>query len=103
MPSVGKRWKISSGDPYGGPLGGMLQLNSNQPTSDLMTNLPISPCSDLATRELKWLWQSDQLKNYASRPSMFIHWGVPAYIIAAQCAEVHADEVAPCPISGWRY
>jgi hypothetical protein len=32
---------------------------------------------------------------------MFIHWGVPAYIIAAQCAEVHADEVAPCPISGW--
>ena len=66
-----------------------------------MTNLPISPCSDLATRELKWLWQSDQLKNGASRPSMFIHWGVPAYIIAAQFAEVHADEVAPCPISGW--
>lgn len=56
-------------------------------------------CSDLSTRALKWI---NPVQNNGSRPSSYIHWGVPAATIAAQYAEVHAAEVAPCPISGWR-
>jgi len=62
---------------------------------------PLAACSDLATRQIKWISRADQLKN-GSRPSAYIHWGVPATVLAAQYAETHADEVAPCPISGWR-
>jgi hypothetical protein len=40
------------------------------------------------------------LKN-GSRPSSYIHWGVPAATIAAQYAETHATKHR-CPISGWQ-
>ena len=66
-----------------------------------MTRFPFSMCSDLETREIKWISRHDQLKN-GSRPSAYIHWGLPASVIAAQYAEAYADEVAACPISGWR-
>jgi hypothetical protein len=61
---------------------------------------PLSPCSDLETRQIKWISRHDQLKN-GSRPSAYIHWGLPATVIAAQYAEVHATDHR-CPISGWR-
>lgn len=66
-----------------------------------MALYPYAACSDLKTRQIKWVSRADQLKN-GSRPSQFIHWGVPAATIAAQFSESHAVEVAPCPISGWR-
>ncbi len=62
---------------------------------------PLAMCSDLQTREIRWISRHDQLKN-GSRPSAYIHWGVPAAAIAAQYAAAHADSVPPCPISGWR-
>jgi hypothetical protein len=52
---------------------------------------PLAACSDLATRQIKWISREDQLKN-GSRPSQFIHWGLPASVLAAQYAEVHHDE-----------
>lgn len=55
---------------------------------------PLSPCSDLATRQIKWISRDDQLKN-GSRPSAYIHWGLPATVIAAQFSETHADSVRP--------
>ena len=67
-----------------------------------MTALPLSQCSDLQTRQIKWIWRGDQLKNGDGRPSQFIHWGVPATVIAAQAEEVHANPNRKCPISGWR-
>jgi hypothetical protein len=51
-----------------------------------------SPCSDLQTRQIKWISRNDQLKN-GSRPSAYIHWGLPATVIAAQYAEVHSSIV----------
>jgi hypothetical protein len=62
---------------------------------------PLAACSDLATRQVKWISRADQLKN-GSRPSAYIHWGVPAAALAAQYSETLAGDVAPCPISGWR-
>ena len=62
---------------------------------------PLAACSDLATRQVKWVSRADQLKN-GSRPSAYIHWGVPATALAAQYSETLASDVAPCPISGWR-
>jgi hypothetical protein len=59
---------------------------------------PLSPCSDLQTRQIKWISRHDQLKN-GSRPSSYIHWGVPATAIAAQYSEAHTP--TPCPVSGW--
>ena len=56
-------------------------------------------CSDLSTRNLLWI---NPCQENGSLPSSHIHWGVSAVSIAAQYAEAHADEVAPCPISGWR-
>ncbi len=53
---------------------------------------PLSPCSDLATRQIRWISRADQMKN-GSRPSAYIHWGLPATVLAAQYAEVHADSV----------
>ena len=61
---------------------------------------PYAPCSDLRTRQIRWIPRRDQLKN-GSIPSSYIHWGVSATIIAAQFAEAHASE-HKCPISGWR-
>ena len=65
-----------------------------------MSRFPLSPCSDLETRQIKWISRADQLKN-GSRPSSYIHWGVPAATIAAQYAETHATKHR-CPISGWQ-
>ncbi len=59
---------------------------------------PLSMCSDLQTRQIKWISRADQLKN-GSRPSSYIHWGLPATVLAAQYAEVHAPH--RCPVSGW--
>ena len=53
---------------------------------------PLSPCSDLQTRQILWVSRADQLKN-GSRPSAYIHWGLPATVLAAQYAETHASEV----------
>ena len=64
-----------------------------------MTLYPYAACSDLKTRQIKWVSRADQLKN-GSRPSQFIHWGVPAATIAAQFSESHAA-AHRCPISGW--
>ena len=50
---------------------------------------PLCMCSDLQTRQIKWISRADQLKN-GSRPSQFVHWGLPATVIAAQYAEAHA-------------
>ena len=54
--------------------------------------VPLAQCSDLQTRQIRWISRADQLKN-GSRPSQFIHWGLPATAIAAQYAAAHADEV----------
>jgi hypothetical protein len=52
---------------------------------------PLAMCSDLQTRQIKWISRADQLKN-GSRPSAYIHWGLPASVLAAQYAETHAQE-----------
>jgi len=61
---------------------------------------PLAMCSDLQTREIRWISRADQLKN-GSRPSAYVHWGLPATAIAAQYSETLADDVPPCPVSGW--
>jgi hypothetical protein len=55
------------------------------------------PCSDLATHTIKWI---NPCQENGSRPSSYIHWGVPAAAIAAQYAEGYAPH--RCPVSGWR-
>lgn len=55
---------------------------------------PLAPCSDLQTRQILWISRADQLKN-GSRPSSYVHWGLPATVLAAQYAETHADDVRP--------
>jgi hypothetical protein len=57
-----------------------------------MTLFPLAMCSDLETRQTKWISRADQLKN-GSRPSAYIHWGVPATAIAAQYSEAHRNDV----------
>jgi hypothetical protein len=49
---------------------------------------PLAQCSDLQTRQIKWISRHDQLKN-GSRPSAYVHWGVPGTIIAHQYSEAH--------------
>lgn len=56
-----------------------------------MTLFPLAMCSDLQTRQIKWISRADQLKN-GSRPAHCIHWGLPATVLAAQYAETHHDE-----------
>ena len=60
---------------------------------------PLAQCSDLQTRQIKWISRHDQLKN-GSRPSSCVHWGVSAVAIAAQYSETHRT-IHRCPISGW--
>lgn len=50
-----------------------------------------APCSDLATRQIKWIARGDQIKN-GSRPAAYCAWGISAVSIAAQYAETYADE-----------
>ena len=64
-------------------------LQFSQFTTRPMTLFPLAMCSDLETRQIKWISRADQLKN-GSRPSAYIHWGVPATVIAAQYSETHA-------------
>jgi hypothetical protein len=59
---------------------------------------PLSMCSDLQTRQIKWISRADQERN-AYRPTGYQHWGLPATVIAAQYAETHAP--VACPVSGW--
>ena len=61
---------------------------------------PLSMCSDLQTRQIKWISRADQERN-AYRPTGYQHWGVPATAIAAQYSETHAADHR-CPVSGWR-
>ncbi len=51
---------------------------------------PLAMCSDLETRQIKWISRADQLKN-GSRPSAYVHWGVPAAIIAGQYSKTFAN------------
>lgn len=68
------------------------------PESSMMTSVhkkPMaiwSPCSDLTTRQIKWISRSDQLNN-GSRPGSYIAWGISCVSIAAQYSETYADEV----------
>lgn len=57
-----------------------------------------APCSDLATRQIKWIARGDQIQTH--RPQTHMIWGISAVSIAAQYAVTHAGE-ARCPISGW--
>lgn len=66
-------------------------LHYQQFTPEPMSIFPLSMCSDLQTRQIKWISRADQLKN-GSRPSAYIHWGLPAATIAAQYSETHAQE-----------
>jgi hypothetical protein len=59
---------------------------------------PLSMCSDLQTRQIKWISRADQERN-AYRPVGYMHWGLPATVLAAQYAETHAPH--RCPVSGW--
>jgi hypothetical protein len=59
---------------------------------------PLSMCSDLQTRQIKWISRADQERN-AYRPTGYQHWGLPATVIAAQYAETYAP--VACPVSGW--
>ncbi len=59
---------------------------------------PLSMCSDLQTRQIKWISRADQERN-AHRPVGYMHWGVSATVLAAQYAETHAP--VACPVSGW--
>lgn len=56
-----------------------------------MTIFPLSMCSDLQTRQIKWISRADQERN-AYRPTGYQHWGLPAATIAAQYSETHAQE-----------
>lgn len=46
-----------------------------------------SPCSDLATRQLRWVITAEQERN-GSRPSSYLHWGVLTETIIEQAASV---------------
>ena len=61
---------------------------------------PLCMCSDLQTRQIKWISRHDQINN-GSRPFSYIHWGLPATVLAAQYAEAHAGNHR-CPVSGWQ-
>jgi hypothetical protein len=49
-----------------------------------------APCSDLATRSLKWIARRDQVQT--GRPQTHMIWGISAVSIAAQYAETYANE-----------
>lgn len=58
-----------------------------------------SPASRLSTRETVWVSSSDNAKNGDGRPSPYVAWGVPATVISARFAEVHAADV---PTPSWK-
>jgi hypothetical protein len=60
----------------------------------------LSPATRLRDRQTVWVaYRNDGSAFNAITDPV----GHPATIWAAQFAEAHADEVAPCPISGWVY
>ena len=63
----------------------------------------LSPATRLADRQTVWVSYRNDGTAWNQNPSMVYPVGIPATVWAAQFAEVHADEVAPCPISGWEY
>ncbi len=58
-----------------------------------MTLFPLSMCSDLMTRETKWVSAADNAKNADGRPAPYISWGVPTAIIAGQYAAACRNDV----------
>ena len=59
-------------------------------------------CSDLQTRETKWVSAADNAKN-GHRSSYDVSWGVPTAIMASVYASPSfGRDVPPCPVSGWR-
>ena len=60
----------------------------------------LSQCSDLQTRELKWVARKNDDSKFNK---ITTDWGISAVTYAAQFADVHSNNVAACPISGWRY
>ena len=49
-----------------------------------------APCSDLTTRQIKWIGRRDQVQTH--RPQSHMIWGISAVSIAAQYAATYADE-----------
>ena len=46
-----------------------------------------SPCSDLQTRETKWVSSAWNAKNGDGRPASCVSWGVSAVSVAASCRQ----------------
>ena len=63
----------------------------------------LSPATRLAVRQTVWVSYRNDGSAWNECPDMVYPSGVPATVWAAQFSEVHHDEVAPCPISGWVY
>jgi len=64
--------------------------NSKATATDPMT---WSPCSDIATRNLKWVSSAWNLKNSDGRSAAYIAWGVSADSIAASYGTAYADDL----------
>ena len=60
-----------------------------------MAHFPLSMCSDLVTRETKWVSAADNAKNGDGRPAPYVSWGVPSAIIAGQYASTATRRVDP--------
>ena len=85
---------FTSGEPPPPPLRGTPSDRlSKQTTNRLMR---FSPATRLADRQTIWV-------AYRNDGTCLNRLGHPATTWAAHFAEAHADEVAPCPISGWKY
>ena len=58
----------------------------------------LSPATRLKDRQTVWVAYRNDGSNFnaISAPD-----AIPATVIAAQFAEVHAADVRPCPVSGW--
>jgi len=63
----------------------------------------LSPATRLADRQTVWVSYRNDGSAWNECPDMVYPSGVPATVWAAQFADAHHDEVAPCPISGWVY
>lgn len=52
-----------------------------------------SPCSDLKTRNLKWVSAAWNAKNSDGRSAPYIAWGVSADSIAASYGSAYAERL----------
>ena len=57
-----------------------------------------SPCSDIATRNLKWVSSAWNAKNSDGRSAAYVAWGVSADSIAASYGAAYADSL-PAPLT----